>query len=172
LRSACLTHDNRVPEERQVERGGAFSADRWDRFDVFANRSFLIESHPMPHAVFEPAADLALFWEKFEPFKVVLPNRHILETRAAFLRRDRDSVIVSAIAFEFGPPQHFFVVCDRSGDRVTVRCGTHVPLARTDGVIAVVQEVARRYLTLGGEVRSTNLDLAVVLGEEEAPEDA
>ena len=131
----------------------------------------------MPHAVFEPAPPLEEFWRGFTPFKVVGPDRAILEARASFLRQDQQAVVIEALALEIGPPQHFFVICDRRGERVTVRCAPLVPVARTDGVMEIVRLVARQFRDAGGTVLRTNLDLDAPLddfgnSETPSPEDA
>ena len=131
----------------------------------------------MPHAVFEPAPPLEEFWRGFTPFKVVGPDRAIIETRASFLRQDHEAVVIEALALEIGPPQHFFVICDRRGERVTVRCAPLVPVARTDGVMEIVRLVARQFRDAGGTVLRTNLDLDAPLddfgnSETPSPEDA
>ena len=115
----------------------------------------------MPHAVFEPAPPLEEFWRGFTPFKVVGPDRAILEARASFLRQDQQAVVIEALALEIGPPQHFFVICDRRGERVTVRCAPLVPVARTDGVMEIVRQIAAQFRESGGTVLRTNLDLDV-----------
>ena len=97
----------------------------------------------MPHAVFEPAPPLEHFWRVFSPFKEVRPDRTIIE----------------AFAFEVGPPQHFFVICDQRGSRVTVRCAPLVPVSRSDGVLEIVRRIAVQFREAGGTLLRTNLDL-------------
>ena len=126
----------------------------------------------MPHAVFEPAPELETFWRAFTPFKDVRPDRTILEARSSYLRHDHGSVIIEAFAFELGPPQHFFVICDGKGERMTVRCAPLVPVSRTDGVVEIVRRIAIQVREAGGTVLRTNLDLDAPIssaGDEEAP---
>ncbi|MHC4935755.1 MAG: hypothetical protein ACYTGJ_06020 [Planctomycetota bacterium] len=113
----------------------------------------------MPHAVFEPAPPLEHFWRVFAPFKEVRPDRTIIEARSSYLRHDRGSLIIEAFAFEVGPPQHFFVICDQRGSRVTVRCAPLVPVSRSDGVLEIVRRIAVQFREAGGTLLRTNLDL-------------
>ena len=113
----------------------------------------------MPHAVFDDAPPLEEFWRAFAPFKERRPDGSVIEARAAFLRRDGAMLLVECLVIERSPPRHFYVNCDRHGDRVTVRCPQTAPLPRTDGVIEVVTRIARQFRALGGTVRTTNLEL-------------
>ena len=113
----------------------------------------------MPHAVFEPAPALEAFWRAFRPFKEVRPDGSVLEARASFLRADGEMILIECLVLELGPAQHFYVLCDRNGPRVTIRAEQFSPVARTDGVIEVVTRVARQFLELGATVRTTNLAL-------------
>ncbi len=113
----------------------------------------------MPHTVFEGAPPLDEFWRTFEPFKEVRADGTVLEARASYLRHDGDMVLIESLALELGPAQHFYVLCDRRGERVTIRCEQFSPVARTAGVIEVVTRIARQFRDMGAIVRSTNLDL-------------
>jgi len=113
----------------------------------------------MPHAVFEDPPALEEFWRAFVPFKEVRADGTVLEGRAAFLRRDGGMLLIESFVLELGPPQHFYVLVDRRGDRVTVRCEQFSPIARTDGVMEVVRRIARQFRDLGGKVIRTNLEL-------------
>lgn len=113
----------------------------------------------MPHAIFEPAPPLEELWDAFTPFKEVRDDGTVLEVNSAFLRRDGDMLLVRALVFELGPPQNFFVLCDRNGNQVTVRAEQSTQTPITEGVKQLVAEVARQYRALGGVVTRTNLDL-------------
>ena len=113
----------------------------------------------MPHAVFSDPPLLEEFWRAFRPFKEARPDGTVIEARAAFLRRDAGLLLIESFVLELGPPQHFYVLVDRHGDRVTVRCSQFSPTARTDGVMEVVTRIARQFRDLGGTVLRTNLEL-------------
>ena len=114
----------------------------------------------MPHAVFEPAPDLERFWREFVPFKERRPDGTILEARTSYLRQDEGAVLVEGFSYELGPPHHFFVICDRKGERVTIRVASLVPVARTEGVIEIVKRIVEQFRALGGStVIRTNLEL-------------
>ncbi len=114
----------------------------------------------MPHALFEPAPELERFWREFAPFKEMRPDRTILEARTSYFRQDKAAVLIEGFAFELGPPHHFFVICDRKGERVTIRVAPLVPVARTAGVIEIVRLIVEQFRALeGATLLRTNLEL-------------
>lgn len=113
----------------------------------------------MPHAVFDDPPPLETFFRAFAPFKEVRADGDVLEAKAIFLRRDGGMLLVESLVLERGPPQHFYVLIDQRGERVTIRCEQFSPVARTAGVIELVTRIARQFRDLGAKVHSTNLEL-------------
>ena len=111
----------------------------------------------MPHVILRNSVDPEEYFRRFQPWKERGDDGTVLESRAAYLRRDRQVVLVQAMSLELGPAQHFFVAVEKKQNRLTVRCHPHPTPARTEGVKAVVARIAQEVLALGGEIEKTNL---------------
>ena len=113
----------------------------------------------MPHVVIINAMEPEEYYCQFKVWKEARRDGTVLETRAAFLRVDRQVVLIQAVCLELGPAQHFFVAVEKKRNQLTVRCHPHPNPARTAGVKEIIVHVAREVLALGGEVGKTNLVL-------------
>ncbi len=115
----------------------------------------------MPHVILSPEVDPEEYFLRFEPWKEARSDGTILEVRSAYLRRDRQVVLLQAISLELGPAQHFFVAVEKKRKQVTVRCHPHPSPARTEGVKDIIAKVARDLVGQGARVEKTNLDLDI-----------
>lgn len=113
----------------------------------------------MPHVIIADPPSLLEFFDRYEPWIDKRPGGIVLQTRGAFLRDDRNAVMVECITVEIGPPVHFFVVAETKRDQITVRCAAHPSPPRSDAVKELVAVVARKVLAVGGSIERTNLDL-------------
>jgi len=115
----------------------------------------------MPHAVIAGDCDLAAFARTWTPL-VVRHGPDLLRADELYLERGGRALLIEALCVEAGRKQPFYVKLsahDRGSTTVRIDPMTHPE--RTDGVRALVAEIAARLLaaTPGARVEKTNLSL-------------
>ena len=115
----------------------------------------------MPHAVIVGDTDLAAFARAWTPL-VVRRGADVLRADTVYLEAGGRALLIEALCVEAGRKQPFYVkISAHDRGTTTVRIDPMTHPERSDGVRALVAEVAARLLatTPGGRVEKTNLAL-------------
>ncbi|MFI5315711.1 MAG: hypothetical protein ACHQ6T_08415 [Myxococcota bacterium] len=116
----------------------------------------------MPHAVIAGAVDLAAFARDWTPL-VVRRGADVLRADELYFERGGRALLIEALCVEVGRKQPFYVrISAHDRGSATVRIDPMTHPERSDGVRALVREIAARLLaaTPGARIEKTNLGLS------------
>jgi hypothetical protein len=122
----------------------------------------------LPHAVIAGDCDLQAFARDWTPL-VVRRGADVLRADEVYLERSGRALLIEALCVEAGRKQPFYVkISAHDRGTATVRIDPMTHPERSDGVRALVAEIAARLLaaTPGARIETTNLELPQ--GEPEA----
>ncbi len=112
----------------------------------------------MPHIVLEGPVDLPQFFSTHTSSAEEHPGK-ILKLQNSYISRDKNSVLIEALAVEGGPPNRFLVQVVRKGEKTTVKIYPGSDPEKTDGLKKILAIVAHRLKKGNPDSRygSTNL---------------
>jgi hypothetical protein len=96
----------------------------------------------MPHIVLDGAVSCERFFESFHPAQERAEGE-ILKTQDIYISRDKNILLIEAIAVEDGPPQRFFIQVSVKDNRTTVRVYPGTDPVKTAGVKKLLAIVAK-----------------------------
>ena len=99
----------------------------------------------MPHIVIEGTPNLETFFETYTPSVHPQPNG-ALKLLHIFINREKNCLLIEALAAEGGPPNRFFVQILQHDHKTTVKIYPGTDPEKTIGVKKILALVAHRFI--------------------------